>query len=748
MSKVNLSRIATFLALMATLVWSSLAWAQDQNQTQSQSFDQDQSYHHDSITRILVTSDGLQDGRVIDAYIIKNTKNFGVFTNTPLKDLPFTVNVVGEDFMNNLGTMTPRDVFRRIPGIEDNAHSEINGFSYFRARGIQTTGTNNLALNGVPTGNIGAVMFTEDLGSIEVFSGPSSFMYGIGNVGGMANFNTKRPLWEYATKIRYGTYNNGSLFAHADIGGPIITDKLAFRLNLLVQNGKTAIKPQSLDRKLISGALDWRISDDLLIQFYASYGEHFQQGRQGAFTAEWDNPKGALVIDAPNNTADYRTFLPFIPDPPDPEKLWVSKDTFNDYKIYLIGANLRYKINDQLSVRAALLNNRWKRKTLMTINFFTPDPDIYIYGVSPLIWDRKHTGGYFYFDGNFNTGPVEHKLTLGFNGYFKEEIGIGSGGSYMVWYRPSFSLANAVNNNLNSLNLFARLAPMYKQSDTLNYNVILADEIKFNDQWQLFAGISRVSYQLRGFNAAGATTSDFTRSGFTPSVALVFKPKPWLSTYASYIETLESAGVAGATYANAGEVMPPMVSKQYEIGAKASYGDLYFTLALYQIERASTMVENNTLTLGGRTRHKGIELSAQTRLFESLNLYGGITFNDAKVIKHTTRSYIGKDPVDAPKITAKLYAEYDLPFLQGLTLTGSINHYGAVYTNSINNLKIPGHTIGDLGFRYAANILGQDMAFRFNVQNVTNERYWYGGSGSHLVVGQPRSFSFIGEVNF
>jgi iron complex outermembrane receptor protein len=408
-------------------------------------------YGHDSLSRILITSEGEQDGRVVDGYVIKKIKNFGPWGGEDIKDVPYSINVVGEDFMNNLGTMTPRDVFRRIPGAEDNAHSEINVFSYVRMRGFQTTGNNNLAINGIPTGNIGAILFTEDLSSIEVMSGLSGFAYGMGNVGGMVNYNLKRPLYEQATKIRYGTYSNGSFFTHFDIGGPIVKEKLLYRLNFLLQDGKTAIKPQSLNRKLVSAAIDWNVSDDLLLQFNAQYGEHYQQGRQGAFTAEWDNPNAALVVGATGTGAAQRTFLPFIPEPPDPEKLWVSKDTFNDYKTYLLSANLRYKLNDSLNFRGGILYNKWKRNTLMTINYFTPDPDIYIYGVNPLSWTRPHTGGFFYADANFDTGPLKHNLTVGFNAYFKEEIGVGMGGSpYRRWYQSSFSRGDAVNINLSN----------------------------------------------------------------------------------------------------------------------------------------------------------------------------------------------------------------------------------------------------------------------------------------------------------
>ncbi|MDR1606951.1 MAG: TonB-dependent receptor plug domain-containing protein, partial [Deltaproteobacteria bacterium] len=221
-----MGKIRKFTRLLAALTILALAWLGSSGlmaqELEEDSVAVDHRAGNDSLARILVTSEGALDGRVIDGYVIRETKNFGPLAGERVKDTPFTINVVGENFMNNLGTMTPRDVFRRIPGVTDNAHSEINGFAYISIRGFQATGNANMAINGIPTGNIGAILFTEDLASIEVFSGLSGFMYGIGNVGGMANYNTKRPLWEFAGKLRYGTYNNSSLFTHLDIGGPII----------------------------------------------------------------------------------------------------------------------------------------------------------------------------------------------------------------------------------------------------------------------------------------------------------------------------------------------------------------------------------------------------------------------------------------------------------------------------------------------------------------------------------------------
>ncbi|MDR1607566.1 MAG: TonB-dependent receptor, partial [Deltaproteobacteria bacterium] len=291
------------------------------------------------------------------------------------------------------------------------------------------------------------------------------------------------------------------------------------------------------------------------------------------------------------------------------------------------------------------------------------------------------------------------------------------------------------------------LGPKFKSSEITNYNIIFSDNIKINDQWGFLGGLNFTTYKGKSWNANGRKTGDYKHNEITPSIAITFKPQPWITTYASYIESVDNVAPVGTSYKNAGDLLEPTISKQYEVGAKAELGEMFLTMALYQIDRAATYsTADSFLVQDGQTRHTGLELAAQGRVFDALNIYGGMTFSRTKIRK--ARLNVGKELPDAPKFTAKLYLEYDLPFLDGFTLTGSVNHYGKVFTNPSNNLSIPSHTIVDLGFRYAVELFGYDMAFRFNVQNIANKAYWYGGTGSHLVIGQPRSYSFIGEFNF
>jgi hypothetical protein len=104
-------------------------------------------------------------------------------------------------------------------------------------------------------------------------------------------------------KITVGDYGGEQFYMHADLGGPLLDGKLGYRLNLLGQNGATDIDGQKLERWLVSGAVDWNVTDDLLLQFNASYGKYDLTGRQAQF-----------------NLAD--TSLGSIPKALDSTKLW------------------------------------------------------------------------------------------------------------------------------------------------------------------------------------------------------------------------------------------------------------------------------------------------------------------------------------------------------------------------------------------------------------------------------------------
>jgi iron complex outermembrane receptor protein len=86
----------------------------------------------------------------------------------------------------------------------------------------------------------------------------------------------------------------------------------------------------------------------------------------------------------------------------------------------------------------------------------------------------------------------------------------------------------------------------------------------------------------------------------------MLRPAKPISLYASYIEGLESAGTAPDTATNAGRVMDPAVSRQFEGGLRFEAHGMQASLAAFRIQRALAYTDTaNTYVLNGRAVHQG-----------------------------------------------------------------------------------------------------------------------------------------------
>ncbi|MDR1921228.1 MAG: TonB-dependent receptor [Candidatus Adiutrix sp.] len=709
---------------------------------------------------------GESDGTAKEGYVVKEVKELGPWSEKALLDTPYTVNIVTEDYIENIQARSPGELLDRIPGVNRNGGGSEHNFQHTaNIRGFATAGSSSARFNGVPTGNNNVATFLEDVESLEIIHGLSGFMYGSGNVGGSFNYNLKRPTYDYMNKLRFGTYGNELFYGHADLGGPIAGGLLAYRINILAEKGEGPVKPQNLTRQLLSVALDWNPTEDLQFQFNASHGEIELQGREGGFYVEDNNLQAFVNTDIDRvvgyeNAANMVSLNGRLPGPPDPSQLKAPLDFYNNYDTNNLGLGVKYKINDRLKFRAAAAYNDFDRDMVWGNFFFTVDPDVYKYDVrGSKMFYRTH-GAYAYLDGEFETAGIEHKLTVGANGYsldvFTQAYTYAPGGpSQLYYYGSRFSNpALAWNNNIDALGIMNNIGPRgHKNSDSLNYNLLISDDVKFNDQWELMVGLNNSTIRNRSYNAAtGVKSSEYNKSAVTPTVALMFKPIPKLTGYVSYIESLEAGAMVSATsdWLNAGEVLPPLKSRQYEVGVKAEVGGMFLTAALYQIERALQFGDRSSMMYvqDGEQRHRGLELIARGKLTEDLTLMGGVNFLDAEVLRTSDPLMVGKEPTFVPKFAGKIYAEYDLPFVDGLTLTGGLNYFGKVYTNTYNNLQVPAYATADLGLRLATKAFDQDVIYRLNVYNLTNKKYWFGGGNSHLHTGQPRSVALSAEIQF
>ena len=111
---------------------------------------------------------------------------------------------------------------------------------------------------------------------------------------------------------------------------------------------------------------------------------------------------------------------------------------------------------------------------------------------------------------------------------------------------------------------------------------MIGDDIRFNDQWSALVGFNYAEVEEKNYNINGEKTGGYEAKDTIPSISLIYKPFEDLTTYTTYMESLESGTIVGDLYSNAGEIFDPYVSKQYEVGAKYSISqNLLLSSALF-----------------------------------------------------------------------------------------------------------------------------------------------------------------------
>jgi iron complex outermembrane recepter protein len=682
------------------------------------------------------------DGSAAAGYRVgESTASGPIWGDLPVQDAPYSLSVVSSPLIENLQATDIEDIAKVIPQITNvyplqnksgNPWVIIRGFSIseFRDGAGQT-------YDGL-LGGAGGMLFTtlEDKERVEVLSGVDGFLYGTGAVGGNVNYVLKRPTATPYYSLTMGDNAGDNFFMHADLGGPLkfagIADGLfGYRLNLVYQDGNTSIDNQSVKRNLESVAFDVHLPYGALLQFNAAHYDYHLWGP----TPEpfWPlNPQPAPPNGALNTTPS-----------------WVQ---FAD-RTYTVGTKLTWKVNDIFTLRSAwdfTREERYIQDTFFTSGFdYTGNVSASAQGGGPSdIWYTN--SGYTFLDTSFLAFGVQQKITTGFTGFEKNDAAGGNGTA------ATYSMPYPVTNIYNPANLGPQ--PPYNGVETykpgidshqFGENSIVADEIKIG-QFTLLAG---GNYANLGTNSY-ISHSGYEKAALTPTVSLIYKILPWFTTYATYQQSLQ-AGVdventTSRIYTNNGDILPPYISNQYEVGAKATVAKgVLLTIAFFDIDKANQYQVNNgngtwTYEQSGQEVHKGVELTGTGKLTDDLTLVGGITAMDARVVNDQTNpAGNGSVPAGVSPFDGKLYAEYTIPilatapFLHSLTLIGGITYSSWSYFDYPNTTKLPGYAVEDVGFRYATALYDHPLIIRFNVNNVTNHAYWEAGGS---LAGPPRTF--------
>nr|WP_314075119.1 TonB-dependent receptor [uncultured Roseococcus sp.] len=651
----------------------------------------------------------------------------GLLGNRSVMDSPFSQTSYTAQTIQNQQARSVADVARNDPSVRS-TWADGSYSNQFFVRGFPLANA-DIAINGlyglVPV-QMSGVSWVE---RVEVLRGPSALLSGMppqGSIGGTINLVTKRAAEEPITRLTLGYVSNSQFGAQVDLSrryGP--NREWGVRFNGAYSGGDTPVSGQANRLGEVALGLDYR-------------GERLRVSADVAYQRnESDNPArpiyaraGFQIPRAPRASANlgqdwYRSH---------------SDDTFGILRA-------EYDVTDNITAYGSFGSRR--NSFLGLYNFIylknaAGDFDANNY------YQPSYTTSYTGEVGvrtRFNTGPVRHEVTLS---------------AMRLWYETG-NLAPVISTFSSNIfsprsfpmpSLAGRASTAPRTGEATLTSVAIADNIyMLDDRLQLILGARHQNVRQTSWNATtGARTARYDESAWTPAVGLVVRPWRQVTFYANYIEGLSQGPAAPLGSANYGEVFAPIRSRQYEVGAKYDFGRVLATLALFQIEQPSGLLDtrSNRYSVGGETRNQGVELSLFGEVTRGLRVLGGVTFMRGEQTRTPGGLNDGKTAIGVPGTQLNIGAEWDTPFVPGLTLGGRVIHTSSQYASADNAQSIPGWTRVDLNARYRFERAGgQPVTLRAGIENVFGENYWAAASSNFgLARGAPRTFLLSATFDF
>src|SRR3984957_9246147 len=249
-------------------------------------------------------------GTVENAYRVDNVAAGGPFGTTPILDLPYSVNVISRQLIDDTQSRNFKEAAKYLPLV---SFQEMQGPEVLRpeSRGMQGSNMQNDRKDGMGIA-VTTPSALEEYEQIETINGLGGPLYGPANPSGMFNFVTKRPTDQRLGEVELGYEGDSVATFHTDLGGRFGRNRMfGYRTNLLLADGNGYVSGSELRRQLASGAGDVRLTSNTVIEGNYSYYNLFQHGYPGWFAyAPTTTPlsvSGSKSILLPGNAPDPTT---------------------------------------------------------------------------------------------------------------------------------------------------------------------------------------------------------------------------------------------------------------------------------------------------------------------------------------------------------------------------------------------------------------------------------------------------------
>jgi iron complex outermembrane receptor protein len=674
---------------------------------------------------------------VVTAYRITRG-SVGSLVDARIEDVPRNMEVITEDVLADQMIDTTLDILKNFPGVQRGSDSP--GGEHPRVRGQYAY----QFLEGTYSGNV-IWDAAEFLGAAELLTGPNSIQFGfLTQGGGSLNYRLKRPVAEeyVETSVRATSWGDYKYLLDANIPfGEYPGDGI----RVIGLYDDVSVYQRGFERGERSGAsvaLTYSGIAGIKAEIDAQRLDRNSPGfSEVAFSR---NPTGPIPELDPRNST---------------EQPWSN--------IYRHGDRVGARFSRDLwaSWRAVATMSSESQKVLQK-NCVLTDPDL-------TTGEGSYNCGTFGFEqysnrsfrldvsGSFETFGLQHSLAIG-GSQLRQHLRLPS-----AFYNYSYDASGAAVPEYSSQNLYDPRAypePAAPTSETLydQYRETIwytqgyiQDRVKIGDHFDVWIGANEGKVETKVLQSSSDLLADTTANGLSPSGSISYSPQEGMRFYATYADSISPGGTAPlqATYVNAGERFGPLRLKSYELGFKRwwdtrAHWDLNLFDSEQPLEYTEILSPNRYLyTQTGKNEFQGVELNSGVSLPGGLDLSAGATLLKPLQKQTGNPALDDKYVPGVSRRSATVYADYKLPYLHGFALTGDVTYNSSTPLLATNGYDIPGHTLVDLGARYAFTTPGAIFTVRADVENLLDTRY-LSPYVSSVVPGAPRTvyISFTARI--
>jgi len=694
-------------------------------------------------------------GRKESSY--KNTNSFiGTKTASALKEVPQSVGYVTKELILDQGATTVNEVVKNISGVNQN--SSYNDFSI---RGFRATGNRNSGnlLNGMRAQtSLWKQSSLANIERVEVIKGPASALFGNAAPGGVINRVTKKPLFENKNSITVGVGSWNTLKTYGDFTGPLNPKKtLLYRLNLGYEKTDSFRDLQGSESIIAAPSFSYIPNEKTHINVDFVY-----QNFNGKLDRGQSVPADGNVYSTPISRS-----------------LSAANDFLKENTLNTTIA-LTHKFSDHISLNAIYLNSSYSEDMLEHTQanlyykqignganaFRYADPNKVMMTANQRKRYFANNSFNTYFNFNFNTGILKHKLLVGYD-YFISEQKAGSSSISAQGYlsKDKTKVVNTYTTTANVLagsvqtpttnvpvfdlydpiagNAYKDISKYIWKQNTLNpyeeysHGVYVQEQIDISIV-KLLIGL-RQEWFTETLNKE--TTKEISRqtSAFIPRVGLVVEASENINLYSTWVKGFQPQGANIQSDPDRyGGPFDYMKSELYEVGLKTEWFNkrLSATLAIFKITQENSLEQSPK---AGKAdwrvpvdeESNGFELDVAGQILPNFSVVANYAYTDARIVKLKEEGSIKDLNVQRPSTphhAANLWTKY---IFENGSLKGLGAGIGVSYASErlgqvgrrATAASYPDYTLLNAVLYYKV----KDVQLQLNVNNVLNRTYWISG---------------------